>query len=158
MNPFSPSRPAGAAMAVLAITLAGIVVAPVSAAPAVPTEWTCTVDTFVWRTGTLNQAVVTTGIPTPTTGPLLVPSPPTVTMTNLNAIAIHPITGIVYANNVGSPVGDNVRVINPDGTVEAAAVPFTNATTTGYAGGRVPSPTKGTGCSPMRVEGLPPSI
>lgn len=137
MKPFAHIRPAGAFIAVLAIALAGLMVAPVSAADAAPKAWTCTVDTFVWRTGGLNQAVVTAGIPTPTTGPLLVPSPASVTMTNLNAIARHPITGVVYANEVGARVGSNARVINPDGTVEdvSAAVPLTNETTTGYAGG-----------------------
>ena len=137
MNPNSLLLPTRASIAVLAIALAGVVVAPVSAAHAAPTAWTCAVDTFVWRTGGINQAVVTSGIPAPTAGPVLVSTSPDATMTNLNAIARHPITNIVYANNVGSPVGDNARVINPDGTVEnvSSAVPFTNASSTVYAGG-----------------------
>lgn len=137
MQPFTLRRPASAAIAVLAISLAGVVVAPATAAHAAPTAWTCAVDTFVWRTGVLHQAVVTSGIPAPTTGPALVSATPSATMTNLNAIALHPLTDVVYANNVGSPVGSNARVINPDGTVEdvSATVPFTNAPTTGYAGG-----------------------
>lgn len=137
MNPISLRRSAGATIAVFALALTGVIVTPAPAAHAAPTAWTCTVDTFVWRTGGLNQLVVTNGIPAPTTGPPLVSASPSATMTNLNAIARHPLTGIVYANNVGSAVGANVRVINPDGSVEDASVdvPFTNGTRTGYAGG-----------------------
>ena len=142
MNPISFSRPAGVSIAVFAMALAGIVVAPVPAAHAAPTAWTCTVDTFVWRTASLNEAVTTSGVPVPTAGPALAASPPSVAMDDLNAIALHPTTGVVYAYNAGTAAVSGARVINPDGTVEdvSADVPFTNvptatATSTRYAGG-----------------------
>lgn len=43
MQPFTLRRPASAAIAVLAISLAGVVVAPATAAHAAPTAWTCAV-------------------------------------------------------------------------------------------------------------------
>ena len=103
-------------------------------ASAAPTPWGCAKDTFVVRRGaTLTLVDVATGAIT--NGPNLSVPPPNDT----NAIARHPLTGVVYAVDVTGP-GPNstiARVINPDGTVEnvSATVPMTGLSASDYAGG-----------------------